>query len=83
MAIMTSDARQWITAYLAAHPSDLTASQIKTLRTVRRAPETAAMTVTDLAATMRETLELSPTQPKPIRQIGAASAAYILGILEQ
>lgn len=83
MATLTTDARQWITAYLSAHPSDLTASQIKTLRTVRRAPETATMTMADLAATMRETLELSPGQRKPIRQIGAVGAAYILSILQQ
>jgi hypothetical protein len=75
----SAPARSWLDAYLHANRAAMTPRQIKTLCTIRRDPATATMTVGDLAAAMRTTID--DPAGKPIRQIGPITAEYMLTIL--
>lgn len=75
-----TDAVTWLTTYLDSHEG-LTGAQRRALCIIRRDPQVKHMTVTDLAAVLRATLPLRYGQRKPIRQIGADTAKWVLSIL--
>lgn len=70
----------WLADYLANHPQ-LTGEQIRTLRILHRAPKVQPMTIGDLTGVLRATVNLGTYTRKPIRQIGAVRAEWVLSIL--